>query len=90
MSLSDVCLVVKINWKTAKDIDVHYTMQQLEPLENLWPVRIGVDEVAYEKGHNYLTIVRDADTNRVIWIGLKRTSETLNCFFKELGPKNVL
>jgi len=85
MSLTDVCKVLGIGWKTAKEIDVFYTKQQLESLNNLWPLRLGIDEIAYEKGHNYLTIVRDADTNKVIWIGVDRTEETLGQFFKELG-----
>lgn len=50
------------------------------------PVRIGVDEVAYQKGHNYLTIVRDIDLGKVIWVGFNRTKETLDTFFKEFGP----
>ena len=86
MSLSDVSRVLDIDWKTAKDIDIHYTKLRLESLKNMCPFRIGVDEVAYEKGHNYLTIVRDADLNKVIWIGIGRKEATLASFFEELGP----
>ncbi len=42
-------------------------------------------EVAYEKGHKYLTVVRDLDINRVIWIGKNRKKETLDSFFNDLG-----
>jgi len=55
-------------------------------LRNIKPVRIGVDEIAHEKGHKYLTIVRDLDAG-VIWVGEKRKKETLNQFFNELGKK---
>ena len=48
---------------------------------------IGVDEIAYMKGHHYLTIVRDITARRVIWIGFKRKTETLDEFFKELGSE---
>ena len=85
MSLSDVCRILDIDWKTAKDIDIHYTKQRLESLKNLSPTSIGIDEIAYEKGHKYLTVVRDADINKVIWMGVDRKEETLSQFFEELG-----
>ena len=30
--------------------------------------RITVDETSYKKGHKYITVVRDLDRNRVVWI----------------------
>jgi len=89
MSLSDVCDVTKVDWKTAKDIDIHYTKMRIASLKDITPHRIGIDEIAYEKGHNYLTVVRDLDLNKVIWVGLERKMETLNRFFDELGPEKV-
>ncbi len=50
-------------------------------------MRIGVDEVAYEKGHRYLTVVRDIDLGCVIWVGVGRSKETMDRFFIELGVK---
>lgn len=46
---------------------------------------IGVDEVAWQKGHNYLTLVYQVDKGfrRLLWIGEKRTQVTLKQFFKE-------
>ena len=85
MTLSDVCELFRINWKTAKEIDKYYIKQQMANLNHITPRRIGIDEIAYEKGHKYLTIVRDLDLNGVIWIGIDRKEETLNRFFRELG-----
>jgi transposase len=85
MSLSDVCKVVNIDWKTAKDIDIYYTKKQIASLKDITPTKIGIDEVAYEKGHWYLTVVRDLDLGKVIWVGLNRNKETLDEFFDELG-----
>ena len=85
MTLSDVCSITGINWKTAKDIDKYYIKQQMANLKHITPRRIGIDEIAYEKGHKYLTIIRDLDLNGVIWIGMDRKEETLNRFFRELG-----
>jgi transposase len=49
---------------------------------------IGVDEIAWKKGHNYLTLVHQLDEGcrRLIWIGQKRTEKTLLRFFRWLGP----
>ncbi|MDG6219703.1 MAG: ISL3 family transposase, partial [Candidatus Thermoplasmatota archaeon] len=74
-----------LDWKTVKDIDTYYIRKGLIGLKDLTPRRIGVDEVAYEKGHKYLTVVRDLDLNRVIWIGKERKKETFDVFFTELG-----
>lgn len=51
--------------------------------------RIGVDEISYRKHHKYLTVVMDHDRDRVIWVGVGKSSETLAEFFEELGPERV-
>ena len=32
-------------------------------------VRIAIDETSYKKGHKYLTLILNHDTNAVVWIG---------------------
>jgi transposase len=48
---------------------------------------IGIDEVAYKKGHNYLTVVYqlNGDCRRLLWIGKDRTEKTLHEFFSWFG-----
>jgi transposase len=48
---------------------------------------IGVDEIAWSKGHNYLTLVYqiDAGNTRLLWIGKERTIKTLLRFFRFFG-----
>ena len=50
---------------------------------------IGVDEVQWQKGHKYLTLVYqiDSETKRLLWIGKDRTTKTLLGFFRMLGQK---
>ncbi|MBU0760591.1 MAG: ISL3 family transposase [Nanoarchaeota archaeon] len=86
MSLTDAAKFAMVNWRTAKRIDKKKLQEKFKDLKNISPGRIGVDEIAHEKGHKYLTIVRDVDGG-VIWVGEKRKKETLNQFFKELGKK---
>lgn len=87
MSVKEAAGIVGLDWKTVKDIDKANIRSSLKGLSEEQPVRIGVDEVAYQKGHKYLTIVRDVDEGRVLWVGLDRKKETLDRFFEELGPE---
>lgn len=51
---------------------------------------IGIDEVQFGKGHQYLTLVYQLDENckRLLYIGKKRTVKSLLGFFRELGKEN--
>ena len=86
MCISDVAKTLGLDWKTVKKIDKENLKSTVKGLENSNPKRIGIDEIASHKGHNYLTIVRDLDQG-VIWIGDKRKEETLDKFFAELGKE---
>jgi transposase len=59
-------------------------LAQFDPLQGL--LRIGIDEVAYRKGHYYLTVVLDHDSGRLLWASPGRNEETLHSFFDALGP----
>ena len=56
----------------------------------LGPIRAtGVDEIAYGKGHKYLTLVYqiEADCTRLLWVGEQRTKQAFQKFFELLGPQ---
>lgn len=50
---------------------------------------IGVDEIAWQRGHRYLTLVYQIDSHckRLLWIGEKRTVKTLLRFFRWFGKE---
>ena len=52
---------------------------------------IGVDEVQFQKGHRYLTVVYQIDhaCRRLLWIGPERTAKTLLRFFRMLGRERT-
>ncbi len=50
---------------------------------------IGVDEISYRRHHNYLTVVVDHVSGRVVWAGKGRKVKTLLRFFKKLGPQRA-
>lgn len=50
--------------------------------------RLAIDEIAVKKGHQYMTVVLDYDTGRVVWMGAGRQIATLDEFFGNM-PENV-
>uniref|UniRef100_UPI00255151AA transposase n=1 Tax=Amycolatopsis ponsaeliensis TaxID=2992142 RepID=UPI00255151AA len=51
--------------------------------------RIGIDEISFRRGQNYLTAVVDHDTRRLVWLGEGRTKATLEAFFDQLGHERA-
>ena len=49
---------------------------------------IGVDEIQWQKGHRYLTLVYQIDGHcrRLLWVGRDRTEKALHGFFDLHGP----
>lgn len=52
---------------------------------------LGIDETSWQRGHRYLTVVYqlDADMRRLLWVGERRTAETLRQFFDGFGPERT-
>jgi transposase len=52
---------------------------------------IGIDEIAWRKGHEYLTVVYQIDegVRRLLWVGQKRTAKTLLRFFRWFGKERT-
>jgi transposase len=52
---------------------------------------IGVDEVQWQRGHKYLTLVYQIDngSKRLLWIGKERTTKTFLRFFRMLGKERA-
>jgi transposase len=57
--------------------------RQGDPLDGL--VTIGVDELSYRRHHQYVTVVVDHATRRIVWAREGKDADTLKAFFAELG-----
>jgi len=65
-----------LRWETIKNIDKASQHRPLPPSEPSKPrglKRIGFDEVAKAKGHDYMTVVYDMDNGQLIWVEHGRT-----------------
>lgn len=79
----------RVGWDTVKQIDQRALAARLGPVDraSLAGVRvIAIDEFALRRGYHYATIVVDALTKRVLWVGRGSRREDLRPFFTLLGP----
>jgi len=87
MTVSEVAKHVKLDWKTVKNIDkYHLEAKYGQPNYNNLKI-LAVDEIAIRKGHNYLTVVLDYLSGRIVYIGKDRKAKTLKRFFNQMKVK---
>ncbi|KAF0093312.1 MAG: transposase for insertion sequence element [Puniceicoccaceae bacterium 5H] len=74
-----------LSWHTVKRIDKARLQRELPPLDYRSLRRLVMDEFALHKGHRYASVIADAETRQVLWIGEGRSREAVRPFFQELG-----
>lgn len=74
-----------LSWHTTKRIDKARLERELPEVDYSSLRRLVMDEFALHKGHRYASVIADADTKQVLWIGEGRTREAIRPFFKALG-----
>ncbi len=81
--------LMRIAWTTVGDIiqRVVQRHQRGDLLDGL--THIGVDELSYRRHHEYVTVVVDHKTQRIVWAKKGKNAATLTAFFDELGPERV-
>ena len=88
MSRKNVSEYLRVSWDTVGPIISRVEKElskNTSPFDNL--VNIGIDETSYKKGHKYITIVVNHDTNTVVWVYKGFGKEVLEKFFKGLTEK---
>ena len=90
-SKTAVSRLMRVAWATVGDIisrvvDRHFdgSKDRLDGLRH-----IGIDELSYRKHHEYVTIVVDHVSGRVVWSRPGKNAATLREFFDELGPERA-
>lgn len=82
---------MRIDWQTVGSC-MSRALHDLEPerknrLNGL--VNIGIDETSYRKGHRYITIVVNHDTNTVVWAADGHGKSVLEQFYKSLSDEQL-
>ena len=82
---------MRVDWETVGRC-VNRALHDLEPehsrrLDSL--VNIGIDETSYKKGHKYITVIVNHDTNTVVWASEDHGKSVLEKFYKQLTPEQL-
>jgi len=91
LSWREVSLIFQTSWENVyRSVAwvVEYGLQN-RSLDGI--TAIGVDEVQFQKGHRYLTVVYQIDqgSRRLLWIGKDRTTKTMLRFFRMMGRERT-
>ena len=86
-SRSAVAKLMRIDWATVGRC-ISRVKDDLEPdpagrLDGL--VNIGIDETSYKKGHKYITVVVDHDTDTVVWVHEGHGKSVLEKLFRSMS-----
>lgn len=79
-----ICTFARIAWRTVGAICERVSGDVVDPDRLSGLVDIGVDEISWKKHHNYLTLVSNHATGKIVWGKAGKDTETLNSFFDEL------
>lgn len=75
--------ILKIPKSTLSDI-LHRTITCIRDGHRIRGLKsIGIDEVSYQKGQKYVTVVYDLDRSCVVWVGKGKGRDTIDKFFNE-------
>jgi transposase len=82
-----VAEMMRVAWRTVGAI-IRRVVERLAPVDRLAGLtHIGIDELSYRKHHEYVTIVVDHMTGKVVWAHPGKNAETLGKFFTALGKE---
>jgi transposase len=76
---------MRVGWETVGAIVQRVVARRRhgDPLDGL--TIIGVDELSYRRHHQYVTVVVDHVSRRIVWAREGKDADTLKAFFAELG-----
>jgi len=89
LSWQEVADRFRTNWRDVFESVKHAVSWGLEHRDLGGIEAIGVDEIQWQRGHRYLTLVYQIEDGmkRLLWVAEERTEESLRGFFKMLGDE---
>lgn len=89
-AISVVAMYLRVAWRSIAAVVARVVADGRDTNDLLDGLcRIGIDEIAYRKGHRYLTCVIDHTSGRLVWAAEGRNKDTLGRFFDELGAERA-
>jgi len=87
MTVQAVADRMRLDWEMVKDAEVRHIRGLLRKQRLTGIRRIGIDEVSYQRGHRYLTLVTDLDHHRVIYATYNNDGRAVGRFLRWFGPE---
>ena len=84
---TSICRLLRVSWEAVQAVVMRVVADHLDDSRLDGVFNLGVDEISYKRGHQYLTVVADHDTGRVLHVAEGRSHAALNSFFEALGPE---
>ena len=81
LPIKHVAQLTGLHWHTVKNIDYRRLLRERTEPQRHTLRRLVMDEFALFKGHRYATVVMDADTQQVLWVGEGRSRAAFRPFF---------
>jgi len=78
---------LRLSWDEVAGIQRRAVARGLERREAAPPSTIGVDETAFQKRHEYVTVVHDIEKEVVVHVADGRKQEALEAYYEDLGPE---
>lgn len=85
LPIKHIAEMVGLHWHTVKEFDKRRLAREVAEPDWSRIKRLVMDEFALFKGHRYATVIADAETHQVLWVGEGRSREAIRPFFKRLG-----
>jgi len=89
MTVDEVAEHLGLDPKTVKNVEKQFLKEEYGETDFSHSGYLAVDEISVGKYHEYMTVVLDFSTGRVIWVGNDRKFETLNKFFKKMPSDKI-
>jgi transposase len=81
LSVAEVARHLELDAKTVAQVDREFLQEEFNQTDYAGLRVLAIDEIAVKKGQQYMTVVLDYDTGRVVWTGEGHDKDTLDRFF---------
>ncbi|CAM3969120.1 helix-turn-helix domain-containing protein [Vibrio neonatus] len=81
LPIKHISELTNVHWHTVKQIDKQRLKRVVPPVHWSDLRQLVMDEFAIFKGHRYATVIADAQTHQVLWVGMGRSRKDIRPFF---------
>lgn len=89
LPIKHVASLTGLHWHTIKNIDYRRMLREVREPQRHTLRRLMMDEFALFKGHRYATVVADADTQQMLWVGEGRSRTAFPALLHLAGSGGV-